>query len=259
MSSTGPKVPRGAADRLAYLLKLVAAGPPQFTLGELTASAGLPVSSVHRLLQALVRSGLVERGHGQTYRPGRELHRLASQLVAGFDLVRCARPLLEELVSQWHETAVLCTYSPSMRAAIIADVVMTPHPLRFAVERGLEVQLPWGSLGHAILAFLSQGDAEAIMREAKVGPLSGRPRSSRPEMDAELQQIRERGFARYFDPRYDIAGIAAPVFGAFGEILGCLGVTMPSKRYQLHLEGDLATAVRASAETLSGMAAISHG
>ncbi|WP_423603559.1 IclR family transcriptional regulator [Sphingomonas sp. MS122] len=251
-------MPRGAADRLAYLLKLVAAGPPQFTLGELAVSAGLPASSVHRLLQALLRSGLVERGHGQSYRPGRELHRLASQLVAGFDLVRCARPLLEELVEQWQETAVLCTYSPVMHAAVIADVVMTPHPLRFAVERGGEIQLPWGSLGHAILAFLPQGDAEAIMRQATVGPLSGRPRSSRKELEMELRQIRDRGYARYFDPRYDIAGIAGPVFGAFGDIVGCLGVTMPSRRYQLHLEDDLATAVRQSAVALSEMAAISH-
>jgi DNA-binding IclR family transcriptional regulator len=258
MTTTGSKVPRGAADRLAYLFKLVVAGPPQFTLGELVARADLPASSVHRLLQALVRSGLVERGKGQSYRPGRELHRLASQLVARFDLVRSARPLLEALVAQWQETAVLCTYSPAMRAAIIADVVMTPHPLRFAVERGGEIQLPWGSLGRAILAYLPQGDAEAIMREATVGPLSGRPRSSRKEMEAELQLIRSRGYARYFDPRYDIAGIAAPVFGPFGEMLGCLGVTMPSKRYQLHLEDDLATAVSESAVALSEMAAISH-
>lgn len=258
MTPIGSKVPRGAADRLAYLLKLVAAGPPQFTLGELSASAGLPASSVHRLLQALLRSGLVERGQGQSYRSGRELHRLASQLVARFDLVRCARPLLEKLVRQWHETAVLCTYSPAMHRAIIGDVVMTPHPLRFAVELGGEIQLPWGSLGRAILAYLPQGDAEAVIREASVGPLSGRPRSSRAEIEAELQLIRDRGFARYFDPRYDIAGIAGPVFGPFGEIVGCLGVTMPSKRYQLHLEDDLATAVRESAAALSDMAAISH-
>jgi hypothetical protein len=33
---------------------------------------------------------------------------------------------------------------------------------------------------------------------------------------------------------------------------------MPSKRYQLHLEDDLATAVRESAIALSEMAAISH-
>lgn len=258
MKSIGSKVPRGSADRLAYLLKLVAAGPPQFTLGELADRAALPASTVHRLLQALVRSGLVERGQGQSYRPGRELHRLASQLVASFDLVRCARPLLDELVAQWQETAVLCVYSPVLRAGIIADVAVTPHPLRFSVERGGEVQLPWGSLGHAILAFLPEGDAEAIMREASVGPLTGRPRSPRGEMTQEFQLIRTRGYARYYDPRHDIAGIAGPVFGPFHEIIGCLGVTMPSKRYQLHLEDDLAIAVRQAALQLSEMAAISH-
>jgi len=258
MRAIGSNAPRGAADRLAYLFKLVAGGPPQFTLGDLAERAGLPASSVHRLLQALVRSGLVERGQGQSYRPGRELHRLASQLVAGFDLIRSARPLLEDLVAQWHETAVLCAYSPVSRTAIIADVVVTPHPLRFSVERGGEVQLPWGSLGNAILAYLPEGDAEAIIRDASVGPLTGRPRSPRKDMEEAFQLIRARGYARYYDPGHDIAGIAGPVFGPFGEILGCLGVTMPSKRYQLHLEDDLAIAVREAATALSELAAISH-
>ena len=138
------KAPRGAGDRLIYLLKLIAEGAPQFSLGELAEQAGLPASTVHRLLQVLLRSGMVERGAGQSYRPGRELHRMASQLVAGFDLVRSARPFLETLVAQWQETAVLCVYSPVMRTATIADVVVTPHPLRFSVDRGVERALGTG-------------------------------------------------------------------------------------------------------------------
>lgn len=253
-----PNPPRGAADRLAYLLKLIASGPSRFSLGDLSDRAGLPPSSVHRLLQALVRSGLVERGLAQSYRPGRELHRLASQLVANFDLVRVARPFLDALVTQWHETAVLCIYSPTQRKAIIADVADTPHPLRFAVARGGEISLPWGSLGRAILAHLPASETEAILREARVGPLTGRPRSARQEVIAELAAIRDEGTARYFDPRYDIAGIAAPIFGVDREIYGCIGVTMPSSRYQLHLEDDLSVAVRDAAMKLSALAAISH-
>lgn len=255
MTSTPPG---GAADRLVYLLKLIAEGPSQFLLGELAERARLPVSSVHRLLQVLSRSGFVERGAGQSYRPGRELHRLASRLVAEFDLTRSARPYLETLVDEWHETAVLCVYSPVSRVAVIADVVMTPHPLRFAVERGGEISLPWGSLGRAILAFLPENEIEMILRESSVGPLTGRPRSSRVELATELSSIRDGGFARYFDPRYDIAGIAGPVFGAHREILGCIGVTMPSKRYQHHLEDNLAVAVREAARKISEMAAIAH-
>jgi len=252
------KAPRGSGDRLVYLLKLIASGAPQFSLGELAARADLPLSSVHRLLQVFLRSGFVERGGGQSYRPGRELHRLASQLVAAFDLVRSARPFLEALVSQWQETAVLCLYSPVSRTATIADVAITPNPLRFAVERGVEISLPWGSLGHAILAFLSEGEIEIVLRECTVGPLTGRPRSTRSELHKELELVRERGFARYYDPRYDIAGMAAPIFDADRGILGCLGLTMPSKRYQRHLEDDLALSVRDAAQKLTEMAAISH-
>lgn len=246
--------PRGAADRLAYLLKLVATGSARFTLGELAERARLPTSSVHRLLQVLARAGLVERGTGQSYRQGRELHRMASHLVANFDLVRSARPFLHELVARWHETAVLCLYSPTLRKALIADVAETSNPLRFAVERGGEISLPWGSLGRAILAFLPKGEVEAVMRETTVGPLTGRPRSTRREIAEALAQIRVDRHARYYNPDHDIAGIAAPILGAERVILGCIGVTMPSRRFQLHLEDDLALAVREAAERLSEQA-----
>ncbi len=253
-----PDAPRGSADRLAYLLKLVASGPDHFSLGDLSERSHLPASSVHRLLKSLARAGLVERGDGQSYRPGRELYLLASQVLSQFDITRSARPMLEELVKRWHETAVLCLYSPASRRALIADVIPTPHPLRFAVERGGEISLPWGSLGRAILAFLPPAQIEVIIREAAVGPLTGRPKSSRRELTAELGKIRTEGYARYFDPRYDIAGIAGPVFGQSQEIIGCIGVTMPSKRYKLHTEDALAVAVQQAAKKLSELAFLSR-
>lgn len=252
------EVPNGSAKRLIHLLKLVAAGPYQFSLSDLVARSGMPASSVHRILQEMVHGGLVERGKSQSYKPGRELHWLASQLVARFDLSRSARPFLETLVEEWHETAVLCTYSPSTRSAIIADAVLTPHPLRFAVECGREISLPWGSLGRAILAYLSPGEIESIIRTAKAGPLSGRPRAPRAEIENDLSVIRANGYSRFYDPDNDIAGLASPIFGAQEEILGCIGVTMPSKRYHIHLEDDLAIAVRNAARALSEKAAIAY-
>ena len=252
-------LPRGSADRLIHLLKLIAAGPYHFSLGDLAARAQLPASTVHRLLQVLLRAGLTERGPGQSYRVGRELYRIASQLVARFDLTRSAHPLLEQLVSEWHETAVLCAYSPAARRAVIADVVMTPHPLRFSVEKGNAIELPWGSIGRAILAFLTPGEIEAVLRDAKVGPISGRSRPPRDEMEGELAAIRKDGFARYFNPGFDLAGIAAPVFGSGHEILGCIGVTMPSRRYRQHAQDQLALAVRDAARELSSLAVVSHG
>lgn len=247
--------PKGAARRMAFLLKLIGEGPARFTLGELATRAELPQSTVHRYLQALTEFGLAERSGNQSYRIGRELQRLASRLLQRFDLVRSAQPMLTNLVVQWNETAVLCTYSPLERRVTIADSVCTKHPLRFAVETGMEIGLVWGSLGRAVLAFLPASEIEIILRDPAVGPLTGRPRLPRAELNKEIESIRRLGFSRYYEPQMEIAGIAAPIFGGEREVLGCIGVTMPSSRYRIHLEDDLAEAVCSAARNLSDLAA----
>jgi IclR family acetate operon transcriptional repressor len=252
------QMPSGSGERLIYLIKLIAAGPHTFSLGEFAARAALPASSVHRLLKTLEKGGFVERGSGQTYRPGRELHRIASQLVSRFDLARSARPLLQDLVDRFHETAVLCVYSPSARRAVVAEVVLTPHPLRFNIEKGLEISLPWGSLGRAVLSFLPRSEIEMVLRSENSGPLTGRPRPARDELDAEFQRVRENGFARYCEPQYDLAGIAAPVFNGEREILGSLGIIMPSARFLPEVEEEVAGAIKGAAGELSAQAAISY-
>ena len=252
------QVPSGSGERLIHLIKLIASGPHSFSLGEFAARAALPASSVHRLLKILEKTGFVERGTGQTYRPGRELHRIASQLVSRFDLARSARPLLQDLVDRFHETAVLCVYSPTVRRAVVAEVVLSPNPLRFNMDKGLEVALPWGSLGRSVLAFLPPSEVEMVLRSERAGPLTGIARPARGDLEAELTQIKLRGYARYCEPQIDLAGLAAPVFNGNQEVLGSLGLIMPSSRFRPEAEDELAAMITAAADDLSKQAAISH-
>jgi len=246
----------GAGPRLIQVLRLIAEGGRGFSLKELAARADLPPSSVHRLLRVLTGAGMVERGPHLSYGPGRELYRMASLLRARFDLVGTARPFLDGLWAQWQETTVLCVYNPTSRTGSIVDVKLTTHPLRFAIELGMELALPWGSLGQAMLAHLAPADVDAVLRTASIGPLSGRPLPPRPEILAELGRIRERGYADYFDPNYDVAGVAAPLFGRDDVLIGCLGITMPSQRFELHDRDGMTEAVRAAAAQLSELLAI---
>src|SRR4051812_17493553 len=246
----------GTGPRLIALLRLIAEGGQSFSLKELAARANLPPSSVHRLLQVLTRTGMVERGPQLSYGPGRELYRMASILRARFDLVGAARPFLERLWSQWQETTVLCAFNPTSRTGSIVDVLLTTHPLRFAIEIGLELALPWGSLGQAMLANLAPADVDAVLRKATTGPLSGRPLPPRAQMLAELGHVRERGYADYFDPNYDVAGVAAPLFGRDKVLIGCIGITMPSQRFELHDRDAMTAAVRGAAAELSELLAL---
>lgn len=245
----------GTGPRLIALLRLIAEGGRSFSLKELAANANLPPSSVHRLLQILTRAGMVERGPQLSYGPGRELYRMASILRARFDLGGTARPFLERLWSQWQETTVLCAFNPTSRTGSIVEVLLTTHPLRFAVEIGMELALPWGSLGQAMLANLAAADVDVVLRQATIGPLSGRPLPPRAEVLSDLARIRERGFADYFDPNYDVAGVAAPLFGGDRMLIGCIGITMPSQRFELHDRDAMTAAVRDAAIELSELLA----
>ena len=250
--------PRGSGERLLHLIHLIASGPDAFTLGDLAERAELPPSSIHRLLKTLERRGFVERGAGLSYRRGRELYRIASLIVSRFDIGHCARPLLEALVRDFHESAVLCVYSPPTHRGIIAEVVLTPHPLRFAIEKGIEISLPWGSLGHAILAHLPPAEIELILRAENLGPLTGRPRPTRKALEVEFTAIRENGYALYCDEQFDLAGIAAPVFKERDEVLGAIGMILPSSRYGLHSQGNMVGAVRDAAAELSRQAGLGN-
>lgn len=242
---------RGSAARLLLLLKLIAQHGEAFALKDLAGRAALPQATVHRLLQALVASGMVERGEGQSYRPGRELFRIGALMQARFDIAEAARPHLQALWERWRETCVFCLYSPARGAATVVEAVQSPHPLRFAIETGAEIGLPWGSLGRSILAQLDEEERRAVLERAGRSPVSGREIGPVETLKAELDQIRAQGHALYLDREHDLSGIAAPVFGGRSKVVGCLGVTMPSHRFSDDSAGQMAQTVMQAASDMS--------
>jgi len=243
---------RGSGLRTIALLKLVAESGT-FTLSQMAARAALPVSSVHRLLQPLLQSGLVERADGQAYCAGSELLRIASLVVRNTDMGRLARPILQRLWVEWEETVSLCLYKPATQTAVVVETIQTPHPLRFVIEPFAELSLIWGSLGRAILAHLPPAEIASAMERPGLGPLSGQPPATAAEMADVIAHARAKGFVHYRNATMDAAGVAAPVFQGDGGILGSLGITAPARRLRPELVPRMAEAVIAAAKELSGL------
>jgi DNA-binding IclR family transcriptional regulator len=212
----------------------------------------LAPSTVHRLLQSLLGTGVIERSGVDSYRPGRELLRMAALLVRRFDVQAVARPVLRELWLEWQETCCLCLYESVGRTAKVAEAIASAHPLQYVIEPGSTLSLAWGSLGRSILACLPDEDIKIVLGRAQHGPLSGLKPPPRAELLKELQRIRRLGYARYEDrSRLDIAGVAAPVFSGAGAVLGCIGVTMPASRFKLCDSRELIRGVLAAAARVS--------
>jgi len=242
---------RGAGGRTLELLRCIAAGDREFALNELAARAGLAPSTVHRLLDLWVQRDLVERAGPKAYRLGPELFRLAALIVQKFDLHRIARPFLEALWRQWQETASFCLYRPAMHSATVAESIASPHPLQLVLAPYSEISLAWGSLGRSILAQLPPSEIDDVLAHARRSPISGRRPPSRRALRGELRTILKRGYALYEDEAMNIAGVSAPVFGAGGALVGCVGVTMPASRFGRPVREALPRAVTETAGRLS--------
>lgn len=243
---------QGAGARVIRLLQAVAESARELSLKDLAERLELPPSTVHRLLQLLVKTEMVERAEGQTYRPGRQLLRTSAHVLHNFSPAETARPFVARLWEEWQETCSFCVYRPSIRAAMVAETRASPHPLQIVMEAFDPVSLLWGSLGRAILAFLPDKLIASLLEEAAPGPITGREAPDRGELLDEVGLIRRRGYALYEDRQYlDVAGLAAPVFGPAGLVVGSLGVIMPAARFDRPDKAKLAQSVLGQARLLS--------
>ncbi|MCW2395289.1 MULTISPECIES: IclR family transcriptional regulator [unclassified Sphingobium] len=242
---------RGSGARMIALLKLIGESDGDCALKDLAAGTGMPASSVHRLLQMLIRGGLVERGDGTSYRAGRELFRLSANILSRSHYVAAVRPFLRTLWAGWQETAVFCTYDAPHHRAIVSERILTPHTLRHVLEPYTDLSLTWGSLGRAILAHLEAEDLAAALAQSPVGPLTGAPTPPPEVLVEELAAIRDRGCAIFYSQEADVAGIAAAVFRSGNAVIGSIGLTMPAKRFGTMDRERMASDVMAAARTLS--------
>jgi DNA-binding IclR family transcriptional regulator len=213
---------------------------------ELARITDINASSVSRLLATLVAGGYVDyvpdRGR---YRLGTHLLHLANHVLAGLDLRGLARTALIALEEETGETATLSV--PAEPDAVTVDFV----PSRASVASVARVGRP--SVAHAtaagkvMLAFagrpLPAGPLERFTVATIVDPAA---------LAAEVEAVRRQGFARALGEREpDLNALAAPAFGAGGELAAIVGLQGPASRFRDEALERALPALLARAQALS--------
>lgn len=96
------------------------------------------------------------------------------------------------------------------------------------------------SLGKTILAYLPRERTEEIVKSEEFTPITSNTITSRDELEAELDEIRERGYG--IDDEENIEGlrcVSAPVKNG-DSVLGAVSITGPSSRFtEERIHGEL--------------------
>jgi DNA-binding IclR family transcriptional regulator len=220
---------------------------------ELGEALKFPPASVHRLLAALLEHGLVRRNpdSGQ-YQIGMEFYRLAMKLSSRSGIRNASLPIMQELVAQCDENALLALYDSSRMEIMFVAAVDSNHPLRYVQSLNEWLPVYTGASGLAVMAFLPKPERLDVIKRTGLAPVTRNTIANPALLEEELAKVRLRGYALSRGQRnLGTVGLAAPIWNPDGRVIGSLILAMPEQRFNNRLEPRLARHVIQHADQIT--------
>jgi IclR family transcriptional regulator, acetate operon repressor len=240
----------GVLARATAIMRVLCESGEDLSISHIAEVLGITRSSVHRLLDDLVRARWVERTVHHRYRVAFEFYRIGALGAHRITAVTLAKPLLAELTARCNETAVLAMLVPGELKMVLTEQADPAHPLRWRFQHHIPRSLVWGAPGRAMLAFLDEEQQRSAIAEAPPSP-RGRPPPAWSTWKREAEAIRVRNFAMS-DGQFTEWAIAyaVPVFGHAG-LVGSVAFVVPRTRMETSSETQMVGALQRAAATLS--------
>ena len=219
-----------AVDRAADLVSTVVRADEPMTFAELQEASGLAKSTTSRMLTALERSGLLERDTTGSYVAGSLFWLYAARHDPWEELVRLARPTMEAIGEDTHETVHLSV----ARGDRVVQVAQVDSTYLLGTRDWTEVDVPahCSALGKVFLAW--------GVLDAPRGPLAAHTTATLTDPERlrrDGDRARRRGWAITADElEVGLTGVAVPVEGPRGDVVAALGVSGPTPRMEGRLD-----------------------
>lgn len=252
-----PTYPLSSVDNALRLLLMVGEGR-ELRLAEASASLGVVRSTAHRLLAALQYRGLVEQDPAtKAYRAGPALLDLGLSAVTRIDIRAIARRHLEALTAELGETTHLIVLKG--RDAVFLDSVESPKVLRTSSRTGVSLPAHAVSGGKAILATLPPEELRRLYPAPRLERVTRDTVARRSDLEAELQRVRERGYATNFGESEDgIGAVGAAIARGDDGARAALVVAGPLSRVSSANAETIGAVVRRAALAVAADVAASH-
>ena len=213
--------PVSTVENVLQILEFLSERDAELGVRELSRRTGLSVPTAHRLCFSMEQLGLmVQRPDTQRYSLGPRLVQLAASILAQLDVRRTALPRMQRLRDHYGETITLSVLHGEERLSL--DQVLSPRDPIVSVQVGVRHKLVRGSAGKALLAFLPEDHARAIIG------------SDWSDLEPDLRIIRSRGYSESSEELLPgVVGISAPVFDHTGGPAAAISIVASTARVPL--------------------------
>src|SRR3954447_10405227 len=212
-------------EALARGLEVITAfepGRPVMTLAEVATATGLARPTARRILLTLTELGYV-RTEGAGYALTPRVLELGVAYVRSQGLWEIARPHMESLSAATNESCSIAQLDGS--DIVYVARVAVPKIVALAVQIGTRFPALQTSLGKVLLAALDPAELDTVLAEPTRSGLVPRWQPERAERDAELREVRARGWALTDQQlALGIRSAAAPLRDGSGRVVAALNV-----------------------------------
>ena len=220
-----------SVERALDILEFVGRSEGELGISEIGAATGLSAGTTHRLLVTLGSRGYVHRNK-ETRRYALGLKSLTMATVTRERIGVTSRPFLEELAEVSRETANLAILEGSS-AMYIEQAAAPARMLRIFTEPGNRVSLHACGTGKVLLAYQPPRLLDLLINRLDMDRHTASTITDPGQLRSELKQIRRQGYAVDYGEQEDgVRCLAAPVFGADGEIFAAMSLSGPSSRLE---------------------------
>jgi IclR family transcriptional regulator, acetate operon repressor len=201
----------GLVQKTVAVMSCVAAHPTGIGLSDVARQVGLPKATCYRVLTALEAEGWLETDDvSRRFRVALGFLLLSQQHVGPGSIAQFIKALLRELSASASETAGLDRLEGD--SVMVLAEVAGPHLIRHTPRTVPRLLPAWRtSTGKALLAWSDRLPERSLVD----ADLAVNPSPSMADFDdllAELEMVRERGFATAYDElEVGLAAVAAPV------------------------------------------------
>ncbi|MGI9621329.1 MAG: IclR family transcriptional regulator [Acidimicrobiales bacterium] len=245
-ASTG----RGVAtiERATDVLFLFAEAPGTLGVTDIANELQISKAVVHRIVTSLCDQGLVTADPvTRRYSLGPAVIQLASAYLDKLDVRAIALDAMHELMNETNETATLSIRNGDQR--VYVDQVTPPREVKMTVKVAASFPLHAGASSKAFLAWLGDDEIERYLTEHDLEALTDLTIVSESDLRAELQRIRQQGFAVSLGERQRGAGsVAAPVLDHTNQPVAVISVCGPVERFREEVASSAAALVSATRE-----------
>jgi IclR family acetate operon transcriptional repressor len=207
-------------------------GPPFLGVTDLSRRMGLPAAVVQRIVNALYRSGFLEReAVSRRYSLGLQVLELGAVAANYNRLMIAAQPVMQEVNQLTGEAVLLGVVDKQTWRGAYIHIIDAAHPGNVRPRLQQQGYLHASSTRKVLLASLPPDEIDRVLHEVGLPRLTPRTITDRAALYRELGQIQRQGYAiSRGEAVVGTTGVAAPITDRIGHVVASLGISIPDAR-----------------------------